>query len=252
MPLQATAAYSINRELREPGDPRYRYFETRNKLYLIAEAGAADTYGQTAPFTVRTVAFGSIPVVATLRLAQRRTAADLPVPFDVVTYDEGWPEPLKPAGWVTAHRYYDAQLQDEIDLVIETVRIDGVDLRLRPGCRTATHATLDLVGKGWFRGDPNDPVDEDDPGASGHYAAGSGGVITGTIDIPSFSSCRTPSGEDISPLLSSTVSGPGNEVVLTVGTPLCPLPPLGGYDARKHCDASNLPTTELTIPPQQF
>jgi hypothetical protein len=64
-----------------------------------------------------------------------------------------------------------------------------------------------------------------------------GGTLAGTVAIPAFTGCVTPSGENLDPLLSSAVSGAGNNVQLTEGN-LCnpaddtcvPTPPVPSRD----------------------
>lgn len=266
VPMQVTTVYAkienrtkqpqhpvANPDPLPPDDPRISANKATNYLYLMSEDG----YGRTAPFTVRTTAFGSIPTVATLRLEQRRDADGLPVPIIVTAYDDYYEPGRQPSEWPAwaGHRqFFDTEVSDSLSVSLESVEIDGVDLGLRDGCRTKVGAKIALLGKGWIEKDPA-VTDARRPWLSGHYAPGSGGRLSGTADVPPFVGCVTASGEDVSALLTTAISGPGNSVTLHATAPFLPCPRTGGapvpgtYDATKLCPGF-LPGT-VTVPPQQ-
>ncbi|MFS3129371.1 hypothetical protein ACLM5J_13295 [Nocardioides sp. Bht2] len=252
VPMQATSLYTTNRNLAPPEESGHRIWENTNYLYLMAETGARHHYGLSAPFTVRTTAFGTIPVSATLRLAQRRTSEDLPTPLIVQTLDEWYAGRVRPPSWGEVHtRYYDLNATDALFVEVEELTVDGVDLGLRAGCRTSTAAPVALHGEGFEVPDPE--IDENNVLASGHFTAGKGGLITGTADIPAFANCRTESDEDVSRLLTAAISGPGNSLTLHVSPPAgCGrlLPDVGAYDPTVHCPSQIPPG--ITLPPARF
>ncbi|MCK8680645.1 DUF6801 domain-containing protein [Streptomyces lichenis] len=95
-------------------------------------------------------------------------------------------------------------------LRIHRVRLGGVPLDVGPRCRTARKIDTSL---------------------SGEYPFLTGGLLTGSITIPPFTGCRTPSGEDLSRLFTAAISGPGNTLRiqqggLTGGGASPPVPPL--------------------------
>lgn len=253
VPMQVSTAATIVDRVDLPGDdPRTSRTRSVNYIYLMAETGAPHNYGLTAPFTAHTVAFGAVPVTATLRMEQRRDAAGLPLPIVVTVFDDFYrSRPPEWPTWALGRVYEDSRVSDTLEIWIESVTVDGVDLRLRPGCRTGSRAQLRLHGKGFLQGDPN--VDELEPWHTGHYVAAQGGLLTGTIDIPAFTDCLTNSGEDVSALLTSAISSPGNAVSLHVNSPFTTctatnLPQVGEYDAATICPQA-IPG-RLSLPPQ--
>ncbi|ASR34697.1 hypothetical protein BAY61_06565 [Prauserella marina] len=100
------------------------------------------------------------------------------------------------------------------------VEVNGVPLDVGPDCRSAHPFTV------VFNGQSAQAV----PILLDEYSVAYGGVITGTITIPPFSGCGVT--EDLDPLLTGTVSGPGNytrvsqgDVCFKLGNGVCP-PPL--------------------------
>lgn len=249
IPMQLSTVFSVTEVLPlPPGSLLERRTRITNYVYLMAENGAPFSYGLTAPFATRSVAFGVIPVSATLRLAQRRTSSNLPVPTVVATDDEFYKDEHKPAGWPTGRRVFDLEAEDRLDVLVESLLVDGQNLHLLPGCRTSEPATLRLFGRGFISQTPG--IDTSAPWASEHFAAGIGGLLTGSVTVPPFANCRTRDGEDLSALLTSTVSGPGNEVALHVSPPFVPCgsaePPLvGEYDPSAHCPDKIPPLVDL-------
>ncbi|WHM35589.1 DUF6801 domain-containing protein [Streptomyces sp. BPTC-684] len=80
-------------------------------------------------------------------------------------------------------------------LRIHDVRVNGVPMDVGPRCRTAR---------------PFDTV------LSGAYNFLTGGILDGEIAIPPFAGCGSR-GEDLSPLFTAAVSGPGNAVRIRQG-----------------------------------
>jgi hypothetical protein len=88
-----------------------------------------------------------------------------------------------------------AKLQVSVRLF--DVKINGVPLDVGPDCHTAT------------------PIDVVLTATPASYSITNGGVLTGTITIPEFTGCGVT--EDLDPIISRTVSGPGNFVKMTQG-----------------------------------
>lgn len=85
----------------------------------------------------------------------------------------------------------------KVDVRIFDARINGVPFDVGPNCRTAT------------------PVDVVMIATPQQYSLTNGGVLTGTITIPPFSGCGAT--EDLDPVFTALVSGPGNYLKMTQG-----------------------------------
>ncbi|WP_338146602.1 DUF6801 domain-containing protein [Streptomyces boncukensis] len=80
---------------------------------------------------------------------------------------------------------------------LHDVAVNGVPLDVGPRCRTARPFTTEL---------------------SGDYSFLTGGLVEGEVTIPPFSGCGT-GGEDLDPLFTAAVSGPGNRLTIRQGVP---------------------------------
>ena len=209
-----------------PDDPQGRAsLEQRLafEIFLSSPAGAEHGYGVGLPATVRTVAFGTIPVEVRLQVSQLRDADDLPLPLEgstgVIHYRER--VPVRP-GFESADFGLGIDLHGKVEVRILQLEVDGLDLGISGICKTAP-IDLHLTSEGVWAEDPlyhhlyTDPPIPVGTATAQWYAdlghAGlAGGAVAGTATIPSFTGCRTRSGEDVSRLLSSAVSGPGAEI----------------------------------------
>ncbi|WP_415949646.1 DUF6801 domain-containing protein [Streptomyces sp. KLOTTS4A1] len=82
-------------------------------------------------------------------------------------------------------------------LRLHDVRINGVPLDVGPDCRTSRPVETVL---------------------SGTYPVSSGGLLQGELDIPPFSGCGTPAGENLDALFTGVISGPGNVLKIQQGS----------------------------------
>lgn len=214
VPMQALAAYNVStyKEYRPQPDPLGRSHDNifTPSIYFVSPPGSEHNYGMSPQFAVRTVAFGAIPVEATLQLIQRRNADDQPIPIVAeetqTTFYSGLPNQRTEFG--------DTRIEDAVTLRVTRLVVDGFDLGLGNRCQTAEPGALSLLGKGWRPGVDNVVVDY--PWVTGNYVPANGGLLVGSVDVPAFTGCLTSGGEDVSRLLTSTVSGPGNAVRLHV------------------------------------
>lgn len=249
VPWQLAAIMSVAKgRTYPPDDPRYQGVESTNWVYLVAPKGEEHNYGLAAPFTVRTVAFGTVPVTAKVQLIQSRTADGLPKPLIVKQSTDNYRH--LPPGKDQVNS--DAHLEGELTVRITELTVDGIGLNLRGRCQTVAPGDIELIGRGYARYPPT--VDEDRPWLTGNYVAVPGGLLTGTIDIPAFGGCGTANGDDVSAVLNATVSGNDNQVRLNVsgpacGTPSVPPPPGAATpeDDGADCVTSLLPP-ELPYP----
>ncbi|WP_456695991.1 hypothetical protein [Aeromicrobium sp. P5_D10] len=243
VPWQLAAAFSLGKtRFYPPTDPRFAGVDTINYVYLVAPNAAAHNYGLAAPFPVRTVAFGSVPVTATVQLIQSRAADGLPEPLNVKQNTDNF-RGLPPG---KDQVFRDAELEGELTVRITELTVDGVRLNLNAQCQTVRPGTIELTGVGYARFPPT--VDDDRPWLTGNYVAVPGGLLTGTIDIPKFGGCTTRRGDDVSAILNATVSGNDNQVRLNVSGPACgspQVPPPPGAaspdDEGANCDTSRFP-----------
>jgi hypothetical protein len=124
-------------------------------------------------------AFGFVPTTATMQLTQIGLAT-----IDIFFMADGSDDALATARLKLSARLFDAT-------------VNGVPLDLGPNCRTAV---------------PIDAVLTANPLT---YSITQGGVLSGTVTIPPFAGCGVT--EDLDPILTGLVSGPGNYVKMTQG-----------------------------------
>lgn len=214
--------------------------------WFVSPAGSKQHYGIAPPITVRTVAFGSIPVVATISVRQRLASDGLPLPFTTETPERVYADG---SGDLTVDPVV---VKDAFDVKVTKLSVDGVGLILTGPCVTAHPAPIDVSSEGFTipRSVGDGPFDP-----TKNFYGVKGGTLAGTIDIPAFHGCTTNSGDDVSRLLTASVSGSGNPLTLRVGNTSCmtivknvSVPPGPGDDtpAKAHCDPD---VTPPAIPP---
>jgi hypothetical protein len=166
---------------------------------------------QLPPLRATLLGFGFEPVTATAIVTQLGTA-----PLTTVLYIDTGPAALStftvPATVVTVAR---------LGLRLTDVRVNGVPLDVGPSCQSAgplftpgnpvAPGEVMLVGGTY----PGDPV----PSFGGAFE---GGALSGEADIPPMTGCVTPSGENLDPLLTASLSGPGNFLREVVGAVCLP------------------------------
>ena len=170
---------------------------THNKVYVQArEPGQFEYHGQPVlpPARATLLGFGFMPVSATLQISEIGSAnAD----FITCSYSV-CPNPKNFA-------LFDAR----VSVNISDVDVNGVPLNVGAHCQTSPF-NLELLGL---------------PPA---YNVGSQyGVLTGTVTVPAFHGCADGT-ENLDPIFTASVSGPGNFVKVTQGvicTPTSGCPP---------------------------
>lgn len=226
-------------------------------LFVRSPAGAAQKYGIFPSVRVRTVAFGSIPVEATVKLRQPLDAKGHvePVKFGFF-YGQGGVQPgtvvqgyeqigPAPAPTLPANPFSQnpastnmqfvgpLQASGTVDVSVSGVNVDGVPMSVGSGCK-ARGAKLTLTSTaGWVQPDyyngSSDPKANEgllhtkgtpyefDPWGPPSYAHGN-------IDIPAFSGCRSGN-DDLSRLITAMVSGRANpieaDMTYGLGHPWC-------------------------------
>jgi hypothetical protein len=138
------------------------------------------------PVTATFLAFRFVPVTATLHLVELT-----PIRVVSVSGITGPPFPIT------------VRTSTKISVRISGVRVNGVPLDVGPHCQTASAVELDLVGKGKNTLPPKG------------YTVPTGGPLSGRLTIPRFTGCGVS--ENLNPLLTGSISGPGNFVKVTQG-----------------------------------
>jgi hypothetical protein len=243
-------------ELPEPEDPEafarecpdeYKQCYVGGSLVnLVSPPGSPHNYGTSPEIVIRTVAFGAVPVEATIQLEQQRAADGTPESLLLRSPQVYLFRPGSNAAGVS--KYYDSVLSAGLDVRVNRLVIDGRRVSFVGTCQTQEPARLRLRGKGYRTDDPNvrDPLWE-----TGHFAAAKGGLLEGTLDVGGFGACPTTTGDDLAPLLTATVSGSGNTVrIHTTGPTGCS--PLGfppGTTAPPGTTIDQWREAGCTIPP---
>lgn len=163
-------------------------------LNPVANYGEQDSIAEFDPPPAKAtfLTFGFMPTTATMDLTPLRlltivSVSQIHTPFD---------KPFK----TTIYASMSLRLYD--------VSVNGTPLDVGPQCRATQPLDLDLVGWDYSKL----------PGQGNglpQYSLQSGGVLTGTLEIPSFTGCGV--GEDLDPLLTSSISGKGNLLKFTQG-----------------------------------
>ena len=222
-------------------------------------ADSAARFGRTQEFTVRTVAFGSVPVEADIALEQPRNPQNAVLPAILNQRSSTFCPGEGPYSTGSGFNFLLSQtvLEGPVSVRITGLRVDGVDVGPLPTC-AATEAQLSLSAPDFYNWDPEpSPEERPDTGnvlTARYFNFAKGGLLTGTLDVPGFDGCTTPGGDDLSPLLTAAVSGDGNPVILrTPGLPPSDEHSLNDFDTvppaqcpwNGNCDA-RLP--QLDIP----
>jgi hypothetical protein len=203
--------------------PAHGQVEISARAYLVSPKGAPANYGYLAPMKVRSVGFGLMPVEATVQVSQRRENG-YPIALKAELGATQYYEPFGNGGEAVAREVAAPTVVDDaLNVQILEVLVDGVDLQLTGDCRTVTPAPVHLVGPGYTIAFPYSDGNADkfyrsaDP--STYFNPYKGGQLTGTMTIPAFTGCTTASGDDLSALMTLSVSGPDNPISARAGWP---------------------------------
>lgn len=173
------------------------------------------------------LAFGFEPVTATMHLTEKSWPPDHPpapspecgtgfLTQFILRPPDPFPNPaiavtseavnnLSPDGIFTQTLH--TTLETYLDVRISDATVDGVPLNVGPNCHTEDPVHSLSVADGAVIN-----------GVQTGYSFVSGGPVTGTIDIPSFTGCGV--GEDLNPLFNAAVSSNDDFLKLVQG-PLC-------------------------------
>ncbi|MBQ1089696.1 DUF6801 domain-containing protein [Streptomyces sp. B93] len=180
---------------------------------IINEAvGELSTEGERriGAFEATFLTFGFTPTTATMVLEQTG-----PMTVDSLGFMD----------FSTFFTYLDTYVRLPVVLRVTSLEVNGTPLDVGPDCRTETSLSSTDPEPDKFPGDhmvlygrgempPGEPVVG--------YQLTSGGPLTGEFTIPAFTGCGT-GGEDLDPLLTASVSGPGNYTKQIQGQTCAPL-----------------------------
>lgn len=206
-------------------EPLWERRYVSGEAYFVSPEGAPANYGYLEPMTVRSVGFGLMPVEATVQVSQRRENG-YPVPLSVRLLTEYYYEERGGFRYALRLDAPSVTVQDAFNVEILSVKVDGVDLGLTGGCRTVEPAPVTLVTPAYSIPDPlrlSPPNYQEywfkthDP--STYFHPFYGGQLSGEITIPPFTGCTTAAGDDLSKLMTLSVSGPGNPIKASAGWP---------------------------------
>jgi hypothetical protein len=177
------------------------------------------------PLTATFLAFGFMPVTATVYLTQVGSAP-------VVGLGYQFNPPGNP---------YTVVSTAQVSLRLSNVTVNGTPLDVGNDCHTTGPLTspgnpLASLGPGYsdelvltggsYSGDPLPPYP---------YGIGivGGGSLEGTATIPPFTGCVTPGGDNLNALLDASISGPDNYIKVLQG-PVC-------YQVYNNCSPPSVP-----------
>jgi Family of unknown function (DUF6801) len=146
------------------------------------------------PVTATFLAFRFVPVTATLHLVELT-----PIRIVSVSGIKAPPYPIT------------VRTTTKISVRVSGVKVNGVPLDVGPHCRAASAVRLDLTGRGQNTFPPKG------------YTVPTGGPLSGRLTIPRFTACGVS--ENLNPLLTGSISGPGNFTKVTQGKLCAPSQP---------------------------
>lgn len=184
------------------------------------------------------LAFGSLPVRATVTIKQKTGPDGLPVPFKLAWWSSQ--QYIRPGKEVPGYEQYGpappgnlffappAEVSGDVDVVLSDLTVDGVPLPVGSDCHTSTTLSLGALGGFYKSGGPKAGIPTDDnphryqqTGAYQPLYGGGNSYLSGTVDLPAFSGCRNGS-EDVSAVITGMVSSQDNPVDVTQQGPLRP------------------------------
>lgn len=187
-----------------------------------------DGQAELPPTTATLLAFGFTPVTATVHLME--TGA---VPVRTIVYEDS-------SGSGASHVQFTAVSTVTMAVQLTDVTVDGTALDVGSHCTAGPLSTPDLDAE---LGLPDTVVltggDAHGEPLPQYGMAQNGGALAGTVTIPPFTGCVTPAGENLDPLLTAAVSGPGNYLKV-IQAPLC----LNTGAGDLNCTAQDLPEFE--------
>lgn len=201
----------------------YSWAGVGGETWVQSPAGASQPFGLFPPITVRSVAFGSIPVQATVHLSQSvRDGLIVPFHFAQIislgAMAEGTMIPgLGPApasnGRGAVGVQFPPTFTGSLDIRLSDVTVDGVPLAVGDNCAASAGLKMSPNTNGFLYSGLSEPV----KGEPGEFKVSDPrkSYLPGNVDIGAFSGCTSGS-EGLDPLLTSMISGPDNPIDQTL------------------------------------
>jgi hypothetical protein len=200
-------------------------YYVRYDLYAAWPPTGGAVPGAFPPIKVKTVAFGAIPVTATLQLHQTAVGGRLQPLLDQTWEPQnrengasGNPAPCDPSFTAPVSSLVSGQ----VDVSLTDLKVDGVAVDVGASCRTVAPVDVALWGAdGYFPGGGGKIGQYKGlhPGSLGtldspYYMEQNGTKIPASkgLDIPAFTGCKGSDGDDVSQLVTAMASGPDNPV----------------------------------------
>lgn len=166
---------------------KHEILSSSSPAWVVRHPGKHPGFGVFPTTTTKVLGFGAIPIVATLHMRQVIHRGQI-TPLTIRTKTQT----VAPFATQPTH------VTGQVEIRISDVRVDQVPLHVGPRCRTATPMHLHLVG------------------ISPQYNLFTGGPLDGKVTIPPFTGCGIGR-DDLDPLLTGTISGPGNPLHMIQG-----------------------------------
>ena len=229
------------------------------EAWFQSPPGSQRPFGLLPPVRVNSVAFGSIPVTAIVHISQSlrdgtiqpfqlrwfQTFTYVPAGMVIPGYGRA---PGYPYFWQPAPIF-----GGPVEIRLSDVEVDGVPVPVGNDCAAAAEVNFHPRG-GYYNA--NVPPQKGEPGEFAPISAFDS-YLPGTVDIAPFSNCRD-GGEDLAPLLTNMISGPGNHIDMTVKAKLtewCTIPRSPSTYPDKvgdvYCDLNKAPPIGQTMTAQR-
>ncbi len=205
------------------------YYGTYAQAWVRSPKGVTPAFGVLPAVDVSMLAFGSIPVTATVHINQPVTNG-VAAPQKLAYYQSA--TPVIPGTYIPGFKKYGpvpqtepgksgnfftppAELGGPVIIRVDNVKVDGVPLSVGSSCQTSTRLSLGAPG-GFYVA--NSIPTRAEPGAWQPLRSVQS-YLAGSVNIPPFAGCHNGN-EDLDALLTGMVSGPNNAVNTTEVTGL--------------------------------
>jgi len=193
------------------------------QIWVKSPDGTNPQFGTFPPVKVQALAFGSIPVTATIRIRQTETAG-LVDPLTLKWLSSGsaipvganvsWNGITYPGPTITGQSLVaEPVITGALDVQLSDLKVDQLPVDVGPDCHTVTPAQVTLSAPGgyvalgsWKPGTPGQPGYS--PFKVPSY------LSDNDLEIPAFSGCHNGA-DDLDTLLTGMISGPHNTITAT-------------------------------------
>lgn len=184
------------------------------KVWIQSPENSANDFGEMAPIRVHTVAFGGVPVSATISIRQPTSHGKIsPIQLtwaasfnNLVAGTEIPGYGRAPTGSLQAFFEPKPTIQGDVVVQVSNLDVDGVPVDVGASC--SADGELNFSPKPGFYWSGNTTK-----GGAGEFTpVALPSWLPGETTIADFRSCSSPEGDDLSPLLTSMISGADNAI----------------------------------------